>query len=595
MNLKRQLLMLLVFALAISLAGVGTAQGQAQIKNPDTLTVQTIGDPESLDPSWIYDTASAEVNWPNVYESLIFFKGGRTDLYEPMLASAVPSVANGGVSKDGRTYTFTLRAGVKFHDGNPLTGEDVKYSIMRFTLTDRDGGPSWILLAPILGFENQATRDDKGKLLPTVWDAMNRAITVKGNTVAITLKRPYGPFLNIMAQWAQVVSKKFVVKNGGWDGGKATLAKYNNPENAEKQELFDKDAGTGPFKLERWDHANSVITLVRNASYWRAPAKLRRIVIQKVEEFGPRRLALQNGDADMIDTGGRVNQPALTGVPGVRIVDDLSTLLNSPALFLNFNINTEANPDIGSAKLDGNGIPANFFSDIHVRRALAYLFDRDRFIAEAQRGKGRAANGPIPYGLLGYNPKGKWYEVSRDKAIAEFREAWGGQAWERGFKFSVLFNTGNLNRQTGSQMMKEAIESLNPKFKVDTRGVTWSSYLGLMNAKKLPVFFIGWLADYADPDNFTVPFMHSTGTFAQNQSYKNPEVDKIIEQAAQETDNVKRQALYVRLQEIAYTDVPTIYIVYPVDWVVMRTWVKGWYFNPIFPSSRGFYYSIYKG
>src|SRR5574341_2601925 len=202
MNLKRQLLMLLVFTLVISLAGATGARGQAQVKNRDTLTIMTIGDPESLDPSWIYDTASAEVNWPNVYEALIFFKGGRTDIYEPMLATEVPSVANGGVSKDGRTYTFKLRQGVKFHDGNPLTGEDVKYSIMRFTLTDRDGGPSWILLAPILGFENQTTRDDKGKLLPTVWDAMNRAITVKGNTVAITLKRPYGPFLNIMAQWA---------------------------------------------------------------------------------------------------------------------------------------------------------------------------------------------------------------------------------------------------------------------------------------------------------------------------------------------------------------------------------------------------------
>ncbi len=595
MNLKRQLLMLLVFTLAISLAGATGARGQAQIKNPDTLIIQSFGDWDSLDPAWQYDTSSAEVVNFHLYESLIFFKGGRTDLYEPMLATAVPSLANGGISKDGRTYTFKVRQGVKFHDGNPVTAEDVKYSIMRFALMDRDGGPSWIILAPILGFENQTTRDDKGKFIPSTWDRLNQAIQVKGNAVSITLKRPYGPFLNITAQWTMVVSKKFVVKNGGWDGSKATAVKYNNPETNENTELFTKDAGTGPFKLERWDRANTVVTLLRNDNYWRAPAKLKRVVIQGVAEFGPRRLALQNGDADIIELGGRVNQPAVTGIPGVRIVDDLAQLTNSPALFMNFSINAEGNPDIGTGKLDGNGIPPNFFSDIHVRRAMAYLFDRDRFIAEANRGKGRPANGPIPFGLLGYNPKGKWYEVSRDKAIAELKEAWGGQVWERGFKFTVLFNTGNLARMTGSQMMKDAVESLNPKFKVDTRGVTWSSFLGLVNANKATMFFIGWAADYADPDNFVVPFMHSTGTFSAHQGYKNPEVDKLIEQAALETDNAKRQALYVRLQEIAYTDIPTIYIVYPVGLIVMRSWVKGWYNNPIYPTGRGYFYVMYKG
>jgi len=596
MNLKRQLLRLLVFTLAIALVGIpGSAQGQQPVKNPDTLIIQSFGDWDSLDPAWQYDTSSAEVvNW-HLYESLVFFRAGRTDLYDPMLATEVPSVANGGVSRDGRTYTFKIRQGVKFHDGSVMTPEDVKYSLMRFALMDRDGGPSWILLAPILGFENQTTRDDKGNFIPSTWDRLNQQIQVKGNTVSITLKRPYGPFLNIMAQWSMVVSKKFVVQNGGWNGLKATAAKYNNPEVNEKTELFTKDGGTGPFRLESWDRANNVVTLVRNDNYWRAPARLKRVVLQGVAEFGPRRLALQNGDADIIEIGGRVNQPAVTGIPGVRIVDDLAQLLNSPALFMNLNINPEGNPDIGSGRLDGNGIPPNFFSDIHVRRAMAYLFDRDRFIQEAFRGKGRPANGPIPFGMLGYNPKGNWYEVSRDKAIAEFKEAFGGQVWERGFKFTILFNTGNLNRQTGSQMLKEAVESLNPKFKVDTRGVTWSSYLGQMTTRKLPMFFIGWSADYADPDNFTIPFMHSTGTFSQWQSYKNPEVDKLITQAAQETDNAKRQAMYFRLQEIAYTDIPTIYIIYPVSLAVMRTWVKGWYNNPIYPSVHGYFYVMYKG
>ncbi len=581
MRYKQIGLVLIVMLLAISLAGTtGLAQGQA-VKNPDTLVLLGIGDAESLDPSWAYDDASGRIILWNVYETLIFFSGSRTDQYVPMLAIDVPSLANGGISRDGKTYTFKIREGVKFHDGTPMTPDDVKYSLMRFMLVDRDGGPSWLLLAPILGFENQSTRDSKGNLIPDIWDRANRAIRVQGNTISVTLKEPYAPFLNIMNQWSMVLSKKFTVANGGWDGSKATLAKYNNPAKPDVQELFAKANGTGPFKLESWDRASGTVILVRNDSYWRAPAKLRRVVYRKVEEFSTRRLALQNGDADVIDVS-RADQPAVTGIPGVRIVDDLGRLSNSPALFMNLNINTEANPDIFSGKLDGNGIPPNFFADIHVRRAFAYLFDRDRFIQQALRGKGRVANGPIPFGMLGYNPKGKWYEVSKDKAIAEFKEAHGGQVWDKGFHFTVLFNSGNIGRQTGAQMVKEAAESLNPKFKIDVRGITWANYLGLEKAKKLPMFLLGWGADYADPDNFVVPFMHSTGTFTAPQGYKNPEVDKLIEAAGKETDSKKRAETYLKLQDIAFTEVPTIYIVYATSFVVSRSWVKGWYHNPIF-------------
>src|SRR3989442_13105408 len=130
-----------------------------------------------------------------------------------MLATGVPRVANGGIPGDGKTYTFKIRPGVKFHDGNVMTPEDVRYSLMRFMLVDRDGGPSWILLASILGCDTQSTRDDNGKLIPDIWDRVNQAIQVKGNTVGITLKDPYAPFLNIMASWSRVVSKRFVVHN----------------------------------------------------------------------------------------------------------------------------------------------------------------------------------------------------------------------------------------------------------------------------------------------------------------------------------------------------------------------------------------------
>src|SRR2546427_7116155 len=152
MSFKRRLLMLLVFTLAVALTGInGVAQGQA-VKNPDTLIIQSFGDPATLDPAVAYDTASSGTFLWNIYETLIFFIGGRTDLYEPMLATEVPSVANGGISADGKTYTFKIRPGVKFHDGNVMTPEDVPDSLLRFMVVDSDGGPAWFPLAVNAGF-----------------------------------------------------------------------------------------------------------------------------------------------------------------------------------------------------------------------------------------------------------------------------------------------------------------------------------------------------------------------------------------------------------------------------------------------------------
>lgn len=581
MNLRRKLLALLALTMALSMAMLsGTASGQGAVKNPDTLVIQPFGDAETLDPARAYDTASAGIFQWTIYETLIFFNGGRTDSYVPMLATEVPTVKNGGISADGRTYTFKIRQGVKFHDGSPMTAADVKYSLMRFMLMDPAGGPAWILLSAILGLDVETTRDDNDKLIPDIWDRTNRAIQVKGNNVVITLKDPFGPFLNIMTTWSNVVSKKFVVANGGWDGTKATLAKYNNLPNADQDTLFEKASGTGPFKLQSWDRKTQTAVLVRNDSYWRAPAKLRRVVIHSVEEFGPRRLALQNGDADYIIVD-RADQPAVTGLPGVRIVDDLP-ITTTDAFFYQFAINATGNRNIGSGRLDGNGIPPNFFTDVHVRRGFAHLFDRDRFVREALRGHGTIANGPIPKGLLGYNAKGQWYELSRDKAIAEFKEAWGGQVWERGFKFTLLYNTGNISRQTAAQMLKEAAESINPKFQIEVQGVPWATYLPQYRGRQLPLFVLGWIADFADPHNFAQPFMSSNGVFAGRQGYKNADVDKLIEQAARETDTKKRAELYFKIQEIAFRDIPALYTAYGVRFVVMRSWVKGWYHNPMF-------------
>src|SRR2546421_3087088 len=140
MSFNRRLLMLLVFTLVVALAGFnGVAQGQA-VKNPDTLIVQSFGDPESLDPAWEYDTTSSAIGTWNIYETLVFFSGARTDLYEPMLATAVPSVANGGGRSDGETHTLKIPQGRRVRRCYPPPPGDGQQSPNRHMVLGRHWG-----------------------------------------------------------------------------------------------------------------------------------------------------------------------------------------------------------------------------------------------------------------------------------------------------------------------------------------------------------------------------------------------------------------------------------------------------------------------
>jgi len=586
---KQRVLAGLLLVLLVTLGpGTGARGAVEPVKNPDTFVTLRFGDPESLDPAYAYDTASQEVIWPAVYETLIAYSGSMTSRYVPELASQVPSLANGLISKDGLTYTFPIRSGVKFHDGSTMTPEDVRYSMLRFMLQDRDGGPSWLLLTPLLG--KDSTRDSKGKFQVTYQDAA-KAVTVDGNNVVFHLNHPYGAFLSIMAAWSLVMPKAWAAAHGDWDGSAGTWQKYNNPKLQDRY-AFDHMNGTGPFKLQQWDRQAKQVILVRNDAYWRSPAKLARVVIRTVPEFATRRLQLQRGDADFIEVN-RTEQSQVQGMAGVEIRDDLPTLVLQ-ALHFNFKIDATGNPDVGSGKLDGNGIPPDFFSDLHVRKGFAYAFDYATFIRDGYRGKAVQPNGPIIQGLLGYDPTLPKYTFDRAKATTEFKEAWGGKLWDTGFKFTLTYNTGNTVRQVGAQIMKDSIEALNPKFKVDIRNLQWSSFLQATNQHKGTLYALGWAVDYPDPDDFAQPFLASTGDYPKRNSFKDPNADRLVQEGAVTADPAKRAAIYRQLTKIAYDQVPSLYVAQPSAFVVMRSWVRGWYYNAVLSPGSLDYYALYK-
>lgn len=287
----------------------------AGAKNPTTFTYATIGDADTLDPALAYDTASGEVI-QNVYQTLVFYDGDKPGTFVPMLASEMPTV-----SADGKTYTFKLRSGVTFQNGDPMTASDVAYSFERGLLQAGGASPQWLLSEPFFGVGNQdvssmidpsgALQDDAAKLqaadpakLKAVCDNLKKQIVADdtANTVTMTLAQPWGPFLATIAQtWGSVMDAKWVAANKGWDGSCDTWQKFYGITSADDP-LSKVTNGTGPFVLDHWT-AGQEIVFTKNAKYWDTAnmPKLDRAVIQIIPEWGTRFSELQAGDADVVD------------------------------------------------------------------------------------------------------------------------------------------------------------------------------------------------------------------------------------------------------------------------------------------------------
>ena len=578
------------FAAALAL-GLAAAPAFATVKNPDTFVYATIADTDSLDPAWAYDTASQGIIG-NVYEFLLAFDGTgvKTKDLVGRLSTAVPTKTNGLISADGLTYRFPIRNGVKFHDGTPLTPEDARYSLIRVMLLDRDGGASSLLLEPILGV---VTTRPNGKLMEDAYERASKAVTVDKDAVVVRLPRPFAPFLSILANWGAIMPQKWAAAHGQWDGEAASWKKYNNPS---RQEIIPDGAanGTGPFRLARYDRATKEVRLERNDAYWRKPAALKSVVIKVVDEFATRKLMLQAGDADSI-YGPQMYFPQVQAIPGAEATD-VNLLERSPMVFFVFKINPVGNPNIGSGKFDGEGITSDFFSDKDVRQAFAYSIDAEAYVRDLLRGKGKANCSLLPPGLLGREERPLKYRFDPAKAAEHFRKAWGGRLWDAGFKFTMVYNSGDAPAQAIAQMIKKNVESLNGKFHMDIRSQQWSTFLDQSKQRKIPLFVGAWQADYPDPHNFAFPLMHSQGYYPMQQGYADPKADKLVEEAVRTLDEGKRAELYHRIQDLYEDELPHIEFADGSRYRAQRTWVKGYVFNPIFPDSPygSYYYELHK-
>jgi peptide/nickel transport system substrate-binding protein len=607
--------------------------------DPTTYRIQTFGDIDTMDPNLIYDTASGTLAL-NVLEPLIRYNREDATTFVPVLAMEVPSLENGLISEDGLVYTFNIRPGVTFHEGGTLEPHDVAYTFQRGLLQSDPNSAQWLLLEPMLGFNNcfditEAIDPECGlagdaegmkaaasaEALVAACDMVKAAVVADDDagTVTFNLAVPWGPFLaTLPPAWGSILDMEWALEQGAWDGTCETWQDHYAP-GSENSELTAVMNGTGPYKLESWTPGEGwVITAFEN--YWRTDAdavweggpsgqpRITTVVQTLVDEWGTRFASLQAGDAEAV-TVPIANRPQADGFVGefcdyatgectpneenpngpLRKWGGLPSVSRTD-VFMVFDVPADS-PYIGSGQLDGNGIPTNFFSDVHVRRAMNYCFDYDTYISEALNGEGTRNNGPIIVDMLGYNEDGEYYPYDPEQCAAELEQAWDGVLPEVGFRFQIGYNTGNVSRQTVGEILQAELSAINPLYQVETVGLPWPTFLRQFRAAQIPVIASGWLEDIHDPHNWVQPF--TIGTYAGRQALPQDIIDQftaLVNAGVASADPAEREQIYFELQKLHHDLAIQVTLAQAQAARYEQRWVLDWYYNPI--ESGVYYYAL---
>jgi peptide/nickel transport system substrate-binding protein len=565
-------------------------------KNDGIFVQSTIGDIDSLDPAWAYDTASGE-QIQYMYDPLLFCNYTSTDVFKPLLA------LNWSMASNGSQMRFYIEPGhAQFANGENVTPEDVAYSIQRVMIQDRAGGPDWMFYVPLIGHGSTSSGVPRADWV----DNVTTAIQVDGDYVVFNfLPGPYPEtaWLQILSQtWASVVDKSWCLAHGEWDGtalngtvSNTTAWTYYNKPAKSQSYLYNHAMGAGPWKLSNWVPGTS-ITLTRNDDYWQGAAQFTQVVTNFVDEWSSRKLALQNGDVD------------LTYVPRNYLSEvinwtDLNKYSNLPDLTLDsifFELNISASsPYIGTGTLTGGlGIPTNFFADRNVRRAFCYAFNYNTYLTDIIQGEGVQMANPIVQGLFGYDASAPKYSycLTIAKQLLQTTPTFGNLS-TTGFTFTLLYNSGNVPRKTACELLQAAMLTIDPNFHVAVLPISWPTYLDKMFTEPfvLPMFQIGWLVDYPDPDDFIAPYMEPESYgYAWAQSYGNSTITDLVQQARYMPNNSTRLAIYHQLEQIYYYDAPAIILFQTLGRRFFTKYVHGFYFNPVYPGAPGPLYYMSK-
>jgi peptide/nickel transport system substrate-binding protein/oligopeptide transport system substrate-binding protein len=466
------------------------AAGQASADNG--VYRRPIGnDPSTLDPAISNDIYGGAVI-QQIFDGLVSLD--QTLAITPSLAELWRA------SRDGLTWTFTLRKGVRFHHGREVTADDVVYSLTR-VLDPRLKSGAADLFTSIRG----APEFRRGEA-PVV----SGLAALDRYTVKVSLTEASLPFVSVLA----VAQAKIVPR-----------------------ELAERDParfglhpiGTGPFRFERWERGREIV-LTANPEYFDGPPRLSRLVYRifpggqldhVYEEF-------LKGELEDTQPPTRDYRRAISGGRHLYV--------RRPMFSLRFyGFNTRMKP----------------FDDRRVRQAVVAAVDREAIIDEIHQGKHTLARGIVPPGTLGFNPAlvAPGHDPERARALLAEAGYPGGRGLPKVEIWSSVTNDA-IRREHELIRRSLAAVGIRAEFEYLT---DWPAFTKALTEGRLPVFLYAWFADVPDPDNFVTKLFHSKSP-RNYARYRNPVIDELLEAARATPDPHRRVDLFRRAEQAIVDD-----------------------------------------
>lgn len=533
-----------VGTLGVLLAGCGTTPANNTAKNATTpggttaskpveggsIILDTTSNFKDLDPALSYDTTSMEAG-QEMYDQLVTYKGNTTQI-QPMLATSYT------VSPDGKTYTFTLRQGVKFWNGDPMTAQSFIDEFQR-VMDPKVGSPGSGFFTIVQG----ATAYSKGK-----------AKTISGvtapdpYTLKIQLTAPEPFFLQVLAMpFFSAVDQKFIdsVGNKAFDSKSAM--------------------GTGPYELKSYD-ANALV-LTKNPGYWMK------------DSFG-QQLPYLDKITMRINKNGQLD--ALNFEQGKTAL--MANLIGIPSsVYPHFESDPTLKKDIVSASQNavfyiGLNTQMKPYDNKLVRKAIEFAINKDK-IVQLINGRGQVANQPLPPAIDGYQKTldpNATYTYDPTKAKALLAQA----GFPNGFK-TTFYSANDPDILKFDASIQNDLAAIGIQAKIDS--MDWNSFLTL-NEKpnKTGIFYLGWFQDFPDASDFLNTLFNSNEVPLNNSTmYKNSQVDAWLNQAQTDTNTTERMSLYAKVTNKVMDDAVWVPLYYPKAVYAAQPWVHGYYISPV--------------
>jgi oligopeptide transport system substrate-binding protein len=514
--------------------GPNTSGGGADQADPNGELVTNMGnEPDSIDPQVSSFVQEIGVNM-KVFEALMTFDI-KTGKPIPAAAKDQPKV-----SADGKTYTYTLRDGLKYSDGKALTANDFKYGWQR--LCDPATAGQYAFTGYIVvgcGEWNgmDPKKDDPAKLAAAKATFLN-SIKVNGNDISFTLTDQAPYFNSIAALWVGVPAREDMVTKGA--------EKWTEPATY---------IGNGPFILSEWKH-NEKMVFTRNPNF-RTPTKLAKWTQVMINEGAVAFAAYRNSELD---------------VYGIQ-AEDLRTI--------------DADATLKAQQVDGPGSCTFYigfntkkdpFTDKNVRVAFAKSFDRDAYINDVQK-IGKPATAFITPGIPGYDSGDTFqkFDVSAAKAaLAQASPA--AQAALANVKITYSSSARAKTRLEWFQNQWKTNLGVN----VALDPVDSTTYTQLVKKPETTpaAFFLGWCADYYDQQDWLTTVFSSKASSGR-VGYTSKQFDDLVFGADKEPDPKKRDDMYQQASRLLSQDAAAAFIYYDATKILQKPWVKNYYITAL--------------